>query len=90
MTIVLGWVCSAILVLTILAQVVRQHREETSKGVSPWLFIGQFTASSGLGVYSVLRDEWVFVVLNFAMASMAVAGMVLWVRYHRKSPSRSD
>ena len=36
--------------------------------VSVWLYLGQFSASVGLGIYSVLTRQWVFVVLNVVLA----------------------
>ena len=72
MTEVLGWISSAILVLTISTQVYRQWQAGTSKGVSRWLFIGQCAASLGFLVYSWLIDSWVFVVTNGVMALAAM------------------
>jgi hypothetical protein len=50
-----GWVSSAILVLTIAKQVYKQWREGSSEGVSKWLFVGQMAASLGFTVYSWLQ-----------------------------------
>ena len=50
----LGWFSSALLLVTIGVQVTKQWRDKTSKGVSPWLFIGQMAASTGFVVYSAL------------------------------------
>lgn len=74
---------ASILICTITAQIVRQYREKTARGVSPWLYMGQRTASSGLVVYSALTGSWVFVVLNAVMAVAAFAGLGLWVQMRR-------
>jgi uncharacterized protein with PQ loop repeat len=80
---VLGWLSSAILVATLFAQVRKQWRDHTSKGVSRWLFIGQLAASTGFLVYSVLIENWVFTVTNSLTAVAAVLG--LWILHvHRK------
>lgn len=79
---ILGWTSAAILVLTIVSQVRRQWQERSVKGVSPWLYVGQGTASTGLAVYSALSDNMVFVALNCTMAFLAMVGLVMW-RYFR-------
>jgi MtN3 and saliva related transmembrane protein len=88
MTEVIGWLSSAILVLTISTQVHRQWRSGTSKGVSRWLFIGQFVASTGFCVYSVLVRNWVFIATNGLLAVEALVGLAI-VRIHRRREARS-
>lgn len=84
---VLGWLSSSILVVTLFAQVRKQWRDHTSKGVSRWLFIGQLAASSGFLAYSVLIDNWVFTATNSLTAVAACLG--LWiVHVHRKRSER--
>lgn len=89
MTEVLGWLSSFILVLTISTQVHRQWRLGTSKGVSHWLFIGQFAASSGFCVYSVLLKNWVFIATNGLLAIEALVGLAI-VRVHRRREARAS
>lgn len=50
----LGWLSSAILLLTLLGQVRQQWLADNVQGVSPWLFFGQVLASLGFIIYSVL------------------------------------
>lgn len=83
MTEALGWLSSAILVLTITTQVHRQWRSGTSKGVSHWLFIGQFAASTGFCIYSILVKNWVFIATNGLLAIEALVGLSI-VRIHRR------
>ena len=83
MTEVIGWASSAVLLLTIGKQIHKQWHDDSSKGVSKWLFIGQFTASAGFTVYSFMVRNWVFVVTNFVMTLSAVAGLLI-VLYHRR------
>lgn len=80
----LGWVSSAILVVTIAHQVLKQWREGTSKGVSTWLFAGQIGASLGFTIYSVLIHSWVFVITNGLMVLNGLLGYAITVRHRRR------
>ena len=82
MTEIIGWVSSVILVLTIGKQIYKQWKEESSEGVSKWLFIGQVAASAGFIVYSWLVKNWVFVVTNSMMLLSAFVGLGV-VLFHR-------
>lgn len=83
-----GWLSSAILVLTIGAQVRKQWRERTSAGVSRWLFAGQLAASIGFTIYSLLLDNWVFVVTNALMIANGLAGYAITA--HQKRHERQS
>jgi MtN3 and saliva related transmembrane protein len=83
MTEIIGWVSSFILVLTIGKQVYKQWQDETSEGVSKWLFIGQLAASLGFTIYSWLVHNWVFVVTNAVMLVNGLLGLCI-VIYHRR------
>lgn len=85
MTEVIGWVSACILIGTIAVQIARQYRARSIEGVSPWLYVGQGTASSGLLVYSVLSRSWVFVALNAVMAMAAAVGLALWLHLRRRT-----
>ena len=78
-----GWVSSAILVLTIAKQVYKQWHEGSSEGVSKWLFVGQMAASLGFTVYSWLVSNWVFVVTNAVMLGNGLLGLLI-VLHHRR------
>jgi MtN3 and saliva related transmembrane protein len=78
----IGWSASAMLVVMIVAQIVRQWRQGTSKGVSRWLFVCQLLASSLFVVYSVMVGDVVFIVTNALMAAAAVGGLGLLI-WHR-------
>ena len=80
----LGWAASAVLCLTLAAQLRAQWRAQSSEGVSPGLYIGQMTASAAFTVYSYLVDNWVFVVTNALLLVAAAAGLVLWRRFARQ------
>jgi MtN3 and saliva related transmembrane protein len=84
----IGWASSLILVATIARQVLKQWKEGSSEGVSKWLFVGQFAASTGFTIYSVLIQNWVFVVTNGLMVTNALLGFAI-VRHHRAKRSRS-
>lgn len=80
---VIGWLSSFILVLTISTQVHKQWKSGSSEGVSRWLFVGQISASTGFTVYSVLVDNWVFVVTNALMLVSAIIGGFILLRHRR-------
>jgi MtN3 and saliva related transmembrane protein len=51
---IIGWAAAIVLLLTIGKRVHKQWRDQTSEGISKWLFAGQVTASFGFSVYSFL------------------------------------
>ena len=85
MTDVIGWISSVVLVLTIGKQVHEQWKEESSEGVSKWLFLGQIAASLGFTVYSWLVHNWVFVVTNALMLGNGLLGYAIVLRHRRRA-----
>ncbi len=85
MTELLGWLSSAILLLTLFVQVRKQWREGRSEGVSRWLFIGQTAASVGFTLYSWMVGNWVFVVTNALILTNALFGAWLVLRQKRQA-----
>src|SRR5690606_19224195 len=85
----IGWMSSATLGFTIGHQVHKQWKEGQSDGVSRWLFIGQVVASAGFTVYSVLVDNWVFVVTNSLMLCNALLGFGIVVHHRRRQRTGS-
>jgi len=68
----------------------KQWHDDTSKGVSHWLFIGQLAASTGFLLYAIEIQNWVFIVTNTLTSVAAILG--LWiVRMHarRRTVARS-
>jgi hypothetical protein len=84
----LGWASSAVLLATLVRQVLKQWREGTSEGVSRWLFAGQIAASVGFTTYSLLVHNWVFVVTNVLILCDAVAGLVIVLHHRRRDRAR--
>lgn len=80
----IGWISSAILVVTIGKQVFKQWNDDTSQGVSTWLFVGQLAASIGFLIYSMLVRNWVFVVTNALMVVNGLLGYAITVRHRRR------
>jgi MtN3 and saliva related transmembrane protein len=74
---IIGWTASIILLATLIRQIVRQVQDGSGSGVSRWLFIGQSAASIGFIVYSVMVDNWVFIVTNSCILATAIVGQVL-------------
>lgn len=85
----IGWLSSVTLVITIGQQVYKQWHDDTSKGVSQWLFVGQMLASAGFTLYSWLIHNWVFVVTNSLMLCAAMVGFAI-VRKHRRAARGGD
>jgi uncharacterized protein with PQ loop repeat len=81
----IGWISSLILVVTIGKQVFKQWHEDTSKGVSKWLFVGQISASLGFTIYSWFVRNWVFVVTNAVMLLNGIAGLLIVLRHRRRA-----
>jgi uncharacterized protein with PQ loop repeat len=86
----IGYASSFVLVVTIAIQIRRQWRARTNKGVSVWLFLGQFVASSGFLVYSLLIGSWPFVLTNavLALAALVGIGVFFWTARHPESESQ--
>lgn len=80
---IIGWLSSAILVVTLAKQVHKQWREGQSDGVSPWLYRGQIAASIGFTIYSVQVKNWVFVVTNGLLLVNALVGYLMLLRQRR-------
>lgn len=84
----IGWIASAILLATLIRQIVKQAgsgRETQAgngkeQGVSNWLFIGQATASILFVIYSVLLHNWIFIVTNSCLLVTALVGQWITVR----------
>ncbi|CAN5182521.1 hypothetical protein BH09PSE6_BH09PSE6_09440 [soil metagenome] len=75
----IGWAASALLFVTLSAQVLQQWRSKNVQGVSAWLFIGQVLSSVLFIVYSVLGGNWVFVTSNVFILVLALVGQgVYW------------
>lgn len=79
---IVGYASSVVLLVTITTQLVKQWRSGTSKGVSPYLFVGQLIASGGFVAYSALVDNFVFIVTNACLAVAALLGIAI-VTYHK-------
>jgi len=77
---IIGWIASAILLLTLCRQIYTQSKDKDAKGVSHWLFIGQIAASVGFVVYSWLLQNWVFTFTNSAILLTAIIGQIVILR----------
>lgn len=85
---IVGWLASAILIATLVQQVVTQVRDDSARGVSTWLFAGQIAASVGFVVYSAMVGSTVFVVTNSCILVTAVVGQVVTARKQRAGGAR--
>ena len=82
MTDLIGWLASAILLATLIRQIWKQAKDRNSEAVSIWLFVGQATASALFIVYSVLVENWVFIVTNSCLLVTALVGQ--WITFRRR------
>jgi MtN3 and saliva related transmembrane protein len=84
---ILGWSSSLILLMTLVKQVHKQWKDGTSEGISKWLFLGQFAASIGFTIYSVVTGSWVFAFTNAALTINNIVGIYLFFRFKTNSQS---
>src|SRR5262245_51316801 len=80
----IGWLSSLILLVTIATQIHKQWHDETSRGVSVWLFVGQSAASLGFTIYSFFVENWVFVVTNALMLIAGILGFLITARHRSR------
>ncbi len=80
---ILGWSATCVLLVTLLAQILREIRSGKVDEISPLLFVGQCAASILFLVYSALVDNLVFIVSNAMILAVALLGV--WVRHHLKA-----
>ena len=85
---IVGWIASAILIATLVQQVVKQARDDSARGVSRWLFAGQIAASVGFVTYSAMVGSTVFVVTNSCILVTAIVGQIITARKKRASGAR--
>jgi len=86
-----GWISAAVLLATLVRQVYVQWHTDEVQGVSRWLFRGQIAASLGFVVYSVLVENWVFVVTNALIAITAMVGQArFWYRSRKARSSQAS
>jgi MtN3 and saliva related transmembrane protein len=83
-----GWIATAILVATVGRQTWMQWQSGKTAGVSKWLFVGQIAASTGFVIYSVMLDNWVFVVSNSFLLVIAIVGEALYL--HNRRNEKTD
>lgn len=81
---IIGWASSVILLITLVKQVYKQWKDATSEGISKWLFIGQFVASVGFTIYSVLLGNWVFIVTNGLLILNNIIGICLYFYFRKR------
>ena len=82
----IGWIGSVLLVMTLASQVYRQWQQQSSKGVSALLFVGQTAASIAFVVYSWLVGDLVFIVTNTLVLLNAMLGLTILVWHRRQNP----
>jgi MtN3 and saliva related transmembrane protein len=86
----IGFISSFILLLTIGKQVYKQWKEGTSEGVSKWLFLGQITASIGFLIYSLMKQDLVFIITNAVMVVNSLVGIAILFYHRRREQSQQQ
>jgi uncharacterized protein with PQ loop repeat len=81
MTSFIGWAAAAILIATISSQVYKQWNDETSRGVSIWLFLGQIAANGLFLTYAILVDDPVFIAANGVLLLVSFVGLYIKRRH---------
>ena len=84
----IGWAAAVVLLATLSRQVYHQWHDQSARGVSRWLFIGQLASSVGFIIYSYALKSWVFVVTNILILLVAAVGQSL--RYRRSSTATGN
>ena len=84
MTEIIGWASSLILLATLVKQVYKQWKDESSEGISKFLFVGQLAASTGFTIYSYLVSSWVFMVTNGLLTVNNIIGICLYYYFRRR------
>lgn len=82
---IIGWSSSAILLATLIQQILKDQREGKTEGASRWLFAGQTLASIGFVVYSIMVKNGVFIATNSLILATSIIGVVLQMRRKRRS-----
>ncbi|WP_313915182.1 hypothetical protein [Tahibacter sp.] len=85
---VVGWAASAVLMATLVQQVIKQANDDSAQGVSQWLFAGQIVASIGFIVYSAMVGSIVFVVTNCCILVTAIVGQIITAKKRRSGGAR--
>lgn len=85
---IIGWTASAVLLITLIAQVRTQYRSGATSGVSRRLFVGQIASSVGFLLYSVLVGDRVFVFTNVCILATAIVGELVYLRNRRAQERR--
>lgn len=79
-----GWMASALLIITLAHQIHTQIKAPDARAVSNWLFVGQSLSSVGFIVYSALLGNWVFIVTNTLILLTAVVGQMVLLRRNKQ------
>ncbi len=79
----LGLIATAILVVTLTAQTLKQWRERSTTGIARWFFLGQVSASVFFILYSLSIGSLLFAVTNLLILLSAFAGYLV-LRWNRR------
>lgn len=79
---VIGWAASIVLLVTVVAQIVKQWKSRSSRGVSAWLFVGEIVSALLFLWYAITIHNAVYTTTNTLMvvASLVGLGILVWHR----------
>lgn len=80
---VVGWSASVVVVVTTIGQIYKQWQAHSSKGVSPFLFVGNVLASLLFLNYAIMIKNVVYEVTNSVMVLASVCGLALLIHQRR-------
>ena len=81
---IIGWAASVIVLITVVAQIVKQWKSQSSKGVSPWLFVGEIASALLFLWYAIVIHNAVYITTNSLMAIASVAGLAILIWHRRR------
>jgi len=86
---VIGWAASVLVLVTTVGQIHKQWKSGTSKGVTPWLFIGNFAAATLFEVYAFLIHNLIYIVTNLLMLVASAIGLLILLWHRRKENGKA-
>ena len=79
MTDLIGWAASAVLLITISVQVVREAKSH-GQSTSIWLYLGQMLANALFITYASTTGDIVFIVANALLFVASSIGLIMHIR----------
>lgn len=85
----IGWAASIVVLVTLVAQIVKQWKSDSSRGVSPWLFVGEIASALLFLWYAVTIHNAVYITTNTLMAIASCLGLGILIAHRRRGHGTS-